>query len=216
MSTVSYEQFLPEVMPYVRDVPEVVAVQAIRNACIEFCRETMYLQQDLDPQPLVANVHTYDLDPDDNSYKVINIVEAWNSEIFLIPKSIEELTRIYRVTNWQTLQGNPYYYYRPSESEVRLVPTPSVSNQSMLRVRAAITPTRSSTTVKTEIYERFLEPIAFGARGRLYDTPNQPYYDAKAAQLYLKRFNDAIAEVRALVNRGNVRASNRIEFQRWA
>lgn len=216
MSQVSYEKFLVEVMPYVRDVPEVVAVQAIRNACIQFCEETMYLQQNLDPQPLVQNVSSYDLDPDDNSYRVVNIVEAWNGDQFLIPKSIEELTRIYRVTNWETLKGNPYYYYRPTEGEMRLVPTPSVSNQSQLRVKATIAPTRSSTTVNSELYERFLEYIAFGARGRLYDTPNQPYYDPKSAQIYLKRFNDAIAEVRARVNRGNVRASNRIEFQRWA
>ncbi len=216
MSSVSYEKFLPEVMPYVRDVPEVVAVQAVRNACIQFCEETMYLQQNLDAQPLIAGVHTYDLDPDDNSYRVVQVVEAWNGEQFLIPKSVEDLTRIYRVTNWETLSGNPYYYFRPSANEMRLVPTPTLSNQSMLRVKAAITPTRASTTVDSEIFERYLEPISFGARARLYDTPNQPYYDAKSAQLYLKRFNDAIAEARALVNRGNVRASNRIEFQRWA
>lgn len=216
MSQVSYEQFLVEVMPYVRDVPEVVAVQAIRNSCIQFCEETMYLQTDLDPQPLVQGVPNYDLDPDDSSYRVVNIIEAWNGDQFLIPKSIEELTRIYRVTNWETLQGNPYYYFRPTEGEMRLVPMPSVSNQSQLRVKATIAPTRTSTTVDSDIYERFLEYISFGARGRLYDTPNQPYYDPKAAQIYLKRFNDAIAEVRSRVNKGNVRASNRVEFQRWA
>jgi hypothetical protein len=216
MSQTSYESFLVEVMPYVRDVPEIVAIQAIRNACIQFCEETMYLQTNLDPQPLVEGVATYDLTPDNSSYRVVNVVEAWNGDQFLIPKSVEELTRIYRVTNWETLEGNPYYYFRPTEDEMRLVPMPSVSNQSQLRVKAAIAPTRSSTTIDSEIYERFLEYISFGARGRLYDTPNQPYYDPKAAQIYLKRFNDAIAEVRARVNRGNVRASNRIEFQRWA
>jgi len=215
VSTVSYEKFLPEVMPYVRDVPEIVAVQAIRNACIEFCEKTMVLEQSLDPQPLIAGVHTYDLDPDDSSYRVINIVEAWNGEQFLIPKSVEALTTIYRVTNWETLSGNPYYYYRPRPSEMRLVPTPSVSNQSQLRVKAAIAPTRASTAIDENIFERYLEYIAFGARGRLYDTPNQPYYDPNSAAVYLKRFNDKIAEVRVLVNKGNVRASNRIEFQRW-
>lgn len=216
MSSVSYEKFLPEVMQYVRDVPEVVALQAIRNACIEFCEKTMILEQSLDPQPLIAGVHTYDLDPDNSGYRVINIVEAWNGDQFLIPKSIESLTTIYRVTNWETLQGNPYYYYRPRPSEMRLVPTPAVSNQSFLRVKAAVTPTRTSTTIDSDIFERYLEYIAWGARARLYDTPNQPYYDATSSMTYAKKFNDKIAEVRALVNRGNVRASNRIEFQRWA
>lgn len=215
MSTVSYEDFLIEVMPYVPDVPSIVAVQAVRNACIQFCEETMYLQEQLDPIELLEGVATYDLDPDNIGYRVVNIVEAWNDDQFMIPKSIEELTRIYRVTNWQSLKGNPYYYYRPSETEVRVVPMPSVSDQSQLRIRAAVTPTRSSTAVNSQIYERFLEEIAFGARARLYDTRNQPYYDPKSAQLYLKRFNDAISDVRRIVNKGNVRASNRIEYQRW-
>jgi hypothetical protein len=215
MSKTLYDKFLVEVMPYVRDVPEVVAVQAIRNACIKFCEETMYLQVNLDPMPLLAKVSEYDLEPDDGSYRVINIVEAWNGDQFLIPKSIEEITRIYRVTNWQTLEGNPYYYFRPKETVVRLVPTPEATVANNLRIRAAIAPTRDSTSIESEIYERFLEDIAFGARARLYDTPNQPYYDAKAAQLYLTRFNDSMAEVRSMVNRGNVRASNKIEPQRW-
>ena len=51
MSEISYEVFLPEVMPFVRDVPEIVAVQAIRNAVIEFCEETHYMQENLDPMP---------------------------------------------------------------------------------------------------------------------------------------------------------------------
>ena len=66
-----------------------------------------------------------------------------------------------------------------------------------------------------EIYERYLEQISLGARARLYDTPNQPYYDPKSAQLYLKRFNDAMAEVRTRVAKGLTRAAVQIEFQRW-
>jgi hypothetical protein len=215
MSEVAYEKFLVEVVPYVRDVPEIVAIQAIRNACIEFCEETLYLQVDLDPMPVIQGVGSYDLDPD-GTYKVVDVIEAWNADQFLIPKSIEELTKIYRVTNWTTLVGNPYYYYRPTPDELRLVPIPEKTIANNLRIKVALAPKRTSTEVREDIYERFLEFIAFGARARLLDTPNQPYYDPKAAQLYLKRFNDVCADVRRRVNRGNVRASNRVETQRWA
>ena len=57
--------------------------------------------------------------------------------------------------------------------------------------------------------------VAYGARARLYDTVNQPYYDPKAAAIYTKRFNDACADIRRRVNMGNVRASSKVEFQRW-
>ena len=76
MTAVSYEVFLPEVMPYVHDVPEIVAVQAIRNACIEFCEETHYLQENLDPITGQENVGEYYLDANDSNYKVVEIMKS--------------------------------------------------------------------------------------------------------------------------------------------
>lgn len=216
MTAVSYEVFLPEVMPYVHDVPEIVAVQAIRNACIQFCEETHYLQENLDPIAGQENVGEYDLDANDSNYKVVEIMQAYYGDQLLIPKAQEELNQIYRTSNWEDLKGNPYYYFRPRASVVRLVTKPVITEQNKLKVKAAIAPKRSSTTVDEEIFERFLEYIAHGARARLYNTPNQPYYDPKTAMEYTKRFNDEMAEVRTRVYKGLTRAAARIEFQRFA
>jgi hypothetical protein len=214
MSEVAYDLFLPEVMQFVKDVPEVVAFNAIRNACVEFCQETRYIQQHLDPMAGVATIGTYDLEANEGTYKIADIVECWYGDQFLVPKSIEQLTQIYRTTNWNTLDGNPYYYYRPSSQEIRLVPYPKVTEANKIRVLAALKPSRASTTIREEIFERFLEDIAYGARARLYNTPNQPYYDLKTSMEYLKRFNDVMADVRTQVNKGLTRASVQIEFQR--
>lgn len=216
MSEVTYDNFLVEVMPYVRDVPEIVAIQAIRNACIQFCQETRYIQDNLDPMNGISGFGKYDLTPNDGTYKIADIVEMWYGDSFLVPKSIEQLTQIYRSTNWNTLGGNPYYYFRPSSQEIQLVPYPQVTETGKIRIRAALTPSRVSTGIREEIYERFLEDIAYGARARLYNTPNQPYYDLKTSLVYLKRFNDVIADVRTQVNKGLTRASVQIEFQRFA
>lgn len=215
MSEVTYDNFLIEVMPYVRDVPEVVAIQAIRNACIQFCQETRFIQENLDAMSGISELSKYDLVPNDGTYKIADVVEVWYGDSFLVPKSIEQLTQIYRSTNWNTLGGNPYYYFRPSSQEIQLVPYPQVTETGKIRIRAALTPSRLSTGVRQEIYERFLEDIAYGARARLYNTPNQPYYDAKTSFQYLKRFNDVIADVRTQVNKGLTRASVQIEFQRF-
>lgn len=216
MSAVSYEVFLPEVMPYVHDVPEVVAVQAIRNACIEFCTETHYLQENLDPITGQENVGDYDLDANDSNYKVVEIMQAYYGDQLLIPKAQEELNQIYRTSNWEDLKGNPYYYYRPRISVIRLVTKPVSTEANKLKVKAAIAPSRASTTVDQELFEVYLESIAHGARARLYNTPNQPYYDPKTAMEYTKRFNDEMAEVRTRVYKGLTRAATKIEFQRFA
>ena len=216
MTAVSYEVFLPEVMPYVHDVPEIVAVQAIRNACIQFCEETHYLQESLDPMTGQENVGDYDLEANDSNYKVVEIMQAWYGDQLLIPKAQEELNQIYRTSNWEDLKGNPYYYFRPRASVMRLVTKPIITEQNKLKVKAAIAPKRSSTSVDEELFERFLEYIAHGARARLYNTPNQPYYDPKTAMEYTKRFNDEMAEVRTRVYKGLTRAAARVEFQRFA
>jgi hypothetical protein len=215
MTAVSYEVFLPEVLPYVQDVPEVVAVQAIRNACIQFCEETHYLQEELDPITGQENVGDYDLDANDSNYKVVEIMQAYYGDQYLIPKAQEELNQIYRTSNWADLKGNPYYYFRPRASVIRLVTKPIITEQNKLKVKAAIAPNRSSTTVDDELFERFLEYIAHGARARLYNTPNQPYYDPKTAMEYTKRFNDEMADVRTRVYKGLTRTAVNIEYQRW-
>ena len=216
MTEVSYELFLPEVMPYVRDVPELVAVQAIRNAVIEFCEETHYLQENLDPMAGQKNVGLYELDSNDTNYKVVEIMQAYYGDQLLIPKAQEELNQIYRTSNWEDLTGNPYYYFRTRSNEMRLVTKPVITEQAKLKVKAAIAPKRASLTVTDELFERFLEQIAIGARARLYNTANQPYYDPAAAGVYTKRFNDIMAEVRTRVYKGLTRSSARIEFQRFA
>ena len=216
MTAVSYEVFLPEVLPYVQDVPDTVAVQAIRNACIEFCTETHYLQENLDPITGQEDVGEYDLDANDSNYKVVEIMQAYYGDQLLIPKAQEELNQIYRTSNWEDLKGNPYYYYRPRVSVMRLVTKPILTEANKLKVKAAIAPSRASTTVDSELFEVFLEYIAHGARARLYNTPNQPYYDPRTAMEYTKRFNDELAEVRTRVYKGLTRASARVEFQRFA
>ena len=60
--SVSYDVFLPHVLPYAPNCFEEQARVAIRNACVDFCRETLLLQEDLDPVASVRGVNTYDVD----------------------------------------------------------------------------------------------------------------------------------------------------------
>ena len=59
---VKYEVFLPHVLPHVPNCYDNQAVVAIRNACIDYCRDTLVLQQDLDPISVSAGISTYEID----------------------------------------------------------------------------------------------------------------------------------------------------------
>lgn len=212
--TVPYEQFLPFVTQYAQDVSEFVAVDAIRNACIEFCERTQILEYDIPDIDIVALQSNYVI-PTPADTKVVNILQAYyNTDILLIPKSPDELASIYRMSNWQTLQGTPQFITRLVKPEVTIVPVPYTNTNDSLRLRVALAPTRDSQEIDSEIYEQWAEIIARGARARIYNHPKQPYFDRAAAAEEARMFRVGINEARIQVAKGLSRDSTQVEFQR--
>ena len=206
--TVTYDKFLPEVLPYVPDCAEFVAVNAIRNACIEFCRESLYLQLEHDPITTIANVGTYDLEAPDG-YVITRAIDGWAGNMPLTPKSEDDLKRIYPL-DWRQQAGRPQYMTQFVPDEVVIVPYPMQKQVNGLKLIVAIAPTRDSVEIDNKIYERWAEAIGFGARARLYDTPKQPYYDPQNAIKYRQMFTNAIGEAKIERYRGMNRTNLRV------
>ena len=213
--SVPYEQFLPEVMQFVPDVADIIAINAIRNACIEFCERTRYLQIDIPYIPLVNGEASYFVNTPESTKFVLPEVCYYN-DVLLIPKSSDELAGIYRMADWRGVKANPAYITRLIMPEIVVVPYPvTVVSTDFLRCRVSIAPTRDSTEVDSEIYEQFLEVISYGARSRLYSTPKQAYYDKGAADQYYRMFKYGISECRQRLTKGLSRDSVKAEYQRF-
>jgi hypothetical protein len=208
-----FEEFLPDVLPFVPNAPEFAAINAIRDASIDFCQKTWYWQVDLPVMDLKAGKAVYDLLPNPDS-RIVGIAMVYYKDILLIPKGQDELARLYRDTNWKTLEGEPRYYTQRSRNEITLVPTPTMDDPATLYVRVALAPTRSACSIETEIYEIFAEAIAHGARAILYNTPGQPYFDRVSARESDMEFRRGISEAKIAINKGMTRTSNRVEYQR--
>lgn len=207
-STVSYEVFFPEVLPYVHDVPEFVAINAIRNACIEFCDKSLYIQYTLDPITIEANVSEYSLDLPKDTVSA-RVVAGWVGNLPLTFKSEEDLQRIYPL-DWRAMGGRPQYLTQKVPWEVIIAPYSDYQMVDGMKLIIALKPSRDSTTVDRVIFERWVEAIGFGARARLYDTPNQPYYDPTSAAKYRTYFESAIGEAKTERNRGLTRNVTRV------
>lgn len=211
--TVDYDQFLPQVTQYVPDVGEFVAVDAIKNACIEFCERTYFWQYSVPAITPAIGQNSYVMQTPADT-KVVGILQAYYNDFLLIPKSPDELARIYRMTDWMTLPGYPQYYTRVKKPEIVLVPSPSVVDGDTVSIRVALAPTRDSQEIDSEIYEQWAEVIGWGARARLYSQPKQPYYDKNASMEAQKMFRTGITEAKIQVNKGMTRNSTIVEFQR--
>ena len=212
--SVSYEDFLPRVLQYVPDASEMVAIDAIRQACIEFCEKTYFWQYQTPNIDVIDGQANYVIaTPSDT--KFVGPVQTYFNTNLLVPKSPDELADIYRMGNWQILEGSPQYVTRIIKPELVLVPIPYVSQPAVLYVRGALAPTQDSTEIDSEIYEQWAESIAWGARARLLAQPRQDYTDKAGAIEAMKMFRYEINRARIQVNKGLTRSSVRIEFQRF-
>ena len=202
-----YDAFLPDVLPYVPECPEPVALNAIRNAVIEFCNKSMWLvnEQTVD---LVALQRDYQLTLPVET-ELARVQDAWYDHIPLKPAGEEDLKRLYGF-DWRVVTGRPAYYTQLNPDTIRLCPAPLQDEIGAVDLIVELTPIRASTSCDMTLYERWLEGIACGAKARLMMLPQQSYSDAQAAMVNKALFNTAIGEARIERNRGMTRATLRV------
>lgn len=203
MSSVTYDTFFAEVLPYVRDCSEVAALNAIRSACIEFCEKSLVWREVLPDITTIADQAEYDLDLDVQAGLAMIITAQLGSKV-LLPKSTEELDQLIGA-DWRTRQGPVSFITHDDFETVRLVMVPDQVYDDPVAITAALRPLRTSTKVDKKIYERYAEVIGFGARARLHDTPGQPYSDETAAKKFRMWFETGYGEAKIAANRGLTR-----------
>lgn len=208
----NYTSFLPQVMPYVKDCPQPIIEDAIRNAAIEFCEKTHIWKEDLDAISIVGGTSEYTVVVPTGA-TLMSIDSCWYSDRLLIPKGSDELARIFRLCDWHSAEGDAVYYTRDTLDKIILVPTPQNDLTDGLKIRGVLAPTRTSTSVEDFIFEDHLDAIAAGARARLYAIPGQPFSDVTLALLHRREFLAGVGEAKIKANKGMTRASLRVEFQ---
>jgi hypothetical protein len=212
VTPVPYESFLPHVLPYVPACFDAQAVIAVRNACIDFCRDTLLLQEDLDPISTVVGENACEITTP-AGYILAQVLSLYYVGRRLERKSQLELEKLY-TRDWQSLVGAPQVFTQFNQEEVTVTPRPAEALAGAITGRIALVPSRSSTEVDGVLLERYLDDVAAGALARLLTTPDQPYTNIAAAGMYATKFRAGVAQARAFVNGGMNRAPLRVRFQR--
>lgn len=213
MSQVDYSAFLPDVLPYVRDCPEFVAINAIRNACIEFCEKSTWWRVTLDPVTLAVGQAEYDLDVEVGA----GIAVIISAHLGRQPLGIQAEEYLVETVgpDWRERAGPVQWVTQDGDFDVlRVVMVPDAVPVDALTLHVAQRPIKSSTRVPKELYERWGEIIGFGARARLHDTPGQPYANEEAAKKYRMWFESGYGEAKVQANRGRGRTALHVRAPR--
>ncbi len=210
MSQTAYSAFLPEVTVHCNGVPDLISINALRNATIEFLERSHWLESTLAPIDGVANQATYVIPPPTGT-EIVRMQAVFYDNLPLHARSEEQIRKIYSL-DWRTMSGWPRFYLRDPDdyTQITLAPYPEVSESGALTGIAVLRPTRTSTGVDSSVYEKWLEQIAAGAVARLLSTPGQSYTNPRAAQMFMGKFNSGIADARIDRNKGLERATNRV------
>jgi hypothetical protein len=214
MATTPFTSFLFEVLPYVHDCPQIAATNAIRNAAIEFCERSTYWRKNLDPFPSQETVAEYTLVPPTDT-RIVDTISVWFNSIFLVPKSVEELNRLYRGTDWRTATGQPLFFVSDHTDVIRLVPAPAVGVSGNINAMVALAPTRTAAGIDSNIFEKQLLVISRGARAQLLSMSGQPAYDPVQAQANRTAFMSGCNDARIRANKGATRTSGSVEIPRY-
>lgn len=145
---------------------------------------------------------------------VSKVLQAWFNNNPIDPISPDDLSNEFNNTdfawvgqNWRTDVNLPTRFYMYDDLTVAvLMPNNGAAGLSTLRLNCALKPTRASTAFPSQIYERYIEAIAHGAKARIMAIPKKPYSDPQSAAYHGDKFIGWCGEAMIKSARGKTRA----------
>ena len=207
MATVPYTQWQPFVQVYVPDCPKALIIEAIRQACIEFCQYSRFWRKELDAFYTVATDEEYELiTPTDSTIADILLIKV-NKEP-LEAKTQDDLESIY--SEWREQNGKPKYFFMRDKTSIVFVPIPDAAYP--VRLLVALKPTQIAQGVDSIIFEEHKEAIKFGALAYLMMMPNKEWSDQNGSVFYKQQFIELSTKAKTIAEQGfNLRKSFRVK-----
>ena len=224
MATKALTEWWAEVSPDVIGVPMPAVENAVRNACIEFCKVTLLWTYTL-ARINVTATQTYTLtipaaqygeiiSVDDVKYKQNGLDD--DQFVTLDPVS-ENQEDLHRSGSWKFLTSTtPSGYWLDKDKTLYLDPTPTEASTSGLLVRVNLRPTRACSVVQEFIYNDHFGTIGNGAKADLFARKAMPWYDPNLALAHKEIFENAIDEAKWTKITAYTKRASRARMQDFA
>lgn len=183
------QEFITDILLEMPAVPRPVALNRVRSALTEFCRDSHVWRVDVYPVAIGANEVEIEVTPDQSDLKVIGIHRAWMDNNPLPVKAAQWMDE--HVSGWRDDSGpNLQSLVATSASMFRPWPVLTESLTKVLKLQVAVLPTENTAEVHDDIFDQWFEGIAAGAKYRLMMMPDKPWSAPEHAQFHRQRFED--------------------------
>ncbi len=204
MATATYSEFLPHLLPWAVGCPDPTAINAVRNAAIEFCTRTKIWQETQDAETIAVGALPFELSGPSGA----NVVQVLSCKVD--GQALDAVTIDYldaSVSRWEDQSGTPSNFFQPSLLELNFFPQPTAAIS--LRLRVAYAPSRSSTTLDRAVFENYAPTITAGALSALLLIPEVPFGNPKLASFHQANFEGGVLAAQQVVSRSFTRSPSR-------
>ena len=224
--TVALTSWEPYILPNIPAVPDPALQRAVRDAAIDFCRDTLIWKEWLDRISIAASDDEYTLalptalavyGDIESVYQVyFKETGADDDQFTLLTPTTENEMETGGAWMFQTAPQPSKYYVPASEpSLLYLYPIPTVVATSGLLVRVYCVPLQTATVLPDFLYNGYQNAIKCGALSKLFGIRGMPWYDpkeeAKWGMLYNLERDNAIVPA----TRGQVRKEMQVKMRNW-
>ena len=190
-----WEQFFPDLLPYVPGCAEPAAEHALRRSAQRFFSRTRVWTLWLDALSCNAGVIEYDLNLESKS-ELVRLERAT-----LAGRDIAVVAPEALPANWQDFPSQCGACIHSSNRQSVIV-LPPPGEGALLNIEASLKPANTAVGVEQRFFDSYAEVIAKGARAYLMRQPGMPYSNPAEAQLLEQEFGDAMATIAMQRNRG--------------
>lgn len=188
-----------EVLPDLPGVPQLLALNAIRSASIEFCERSCCWVVDADPISAVANQPVYQFEPEAGT-DVVCVVQAWYNGQEIHQRTADQLedelsirsTAFIAGSPWNEQPGVPLFFMIERPDEFVLAPFPSTALANAIKMKVAVKPSRTAKGMERWILNKYFEALASGAKYRLLSMQKKPWSSPELAMYHKREFDLAI------------------------
>lgn len=205
---ISIDKFYSRVMPYVQGCPEPTASQAILDAAIEFCDSTNVMRQTLDTFFTSKDVNNYDIDMPNRQLRV--------SKILAVCLDDEKLSGVFEQDSYYlpNREGKPTAYYtRRVDEALSLRFNVFPDDRYSVEISAALAPTRSATSIETDLYDYWGDAIVMEAIAKLASMPQTVFFNPALAVEMASKAREQRHVARIESHQGKVRGGTRVRLR---
>ncbi len=203
--TVAFEDLLTEVLPETPECPGPLAVNAVRNAAIDFCQRSTFWRQDHAKLSAFADEGEpgeYTLTVPSDTELVAVVTPILMSGLPVYQRSQSWLDQ--NLHQWQMRTGaQADWFLMVSPTILRLVPYPVAVAVDALQIKLILKPSREAAAMDATTANQWYLTITAGAKSLLMAMGNKPWSDQAESERYSEIFEHGITEARSRIIGGH-------------